>query len=102
MVFGGRSFSSAIPKGRSGKNFFRGLVVDSLQPSSFSDRRHGGSLAALYGGVLALNGIVHAINKRDPLGVLGVPLCLVMLHVSFSLGLLDGLFRKGRLPSDRS
>ena len=58
--------------------------------------------AALYGGVLALNGIVHAINKRDPLGVLGVPLCLVMLHVSFSLGLLDGLFRKGRLPSDRS
>ena len=31
----------------------------------------------------------------------GVPLCLVMLHSSFTLGLVDGLLRRGRSPTDR-
>ena len=33
--------------------------------------------------------------------MVGVPLCLLMLHTSFTLGLVDGLLRRGRLPSDR-
>ena len=41
------------------------------------------------------------MQNRELGGVVGVPLCLLMLHASFSIGLLDGLIRKGRPPSDR-
>ena len=34
--------------------------------------------------------------------ILGVPMCLFMLHVSFSVGLLDGFIRRGKAPSDRA
>ena len=54
-----------------------------------------------YGGALAVAGLLEAIRQRRVSSCLGVPLCLVMLHTSFSIGLLDGLVRKGRLPSDR-
>lgn len=59
-------------------------------------------LPATYGGVLLMAGVGHALRHADASGVLGVPLCLLMLHASFSLGLLDGLVRKGRPSSDRA
>ncbi|RJU85069.1 MAG: glycosyltransferase [Candidatus Poseidoniales archaeon] len=34
--------------------------------------------------------------------ILGIPLCLLILHTAFTLGLFDGLFRTGRAPNDRS
>ena len=58
-------------------------------------------LPGLYGVALVASGVHYAIRQRDIGGVLGVPLCLLLLHVSFSIGLADGFVRKGRLPSDR-
>ncbi len=57
---------------------------------------------ATYAGVIGLVGVSHGLTKRDVTGVVGVPFCLVLLHVSFSLGLVDGLIRKGRHPRDRN
>jgi len=31
----------------------------------------------------------------------GVPLLLILLHISFSIGLLTGLFRSGKAANDR-
>jgi hypothetical protein len=39
-------------------------------------------------------------NRRISL-LIGIPICLFMLHTSFSIGLLDGLLRKGKASSDR-
>lgn len=58
-------------------------------------------LPGLYVAVLLLSGTVYGMQNRDLGGVVGVPLCLLILHASFSIGLLDGLIRKGRPPSDR-
>ena len=58
-------------------------------------------LPGLYGFALVASGVHYAFRQRDIGGVLGVPLCLLLLHVSFSIGLADGFVRKGRLPSDR-
>lgn len=58
-------------------------------------------LPAAYVGAMGLSGLAQAFRKQDPTAVFGVPLCLMLLHVSFSLGLLDGLVRSGRLPRDR-
>jgi succinoglycan biosynthesis protein ExoA len=57
--------------------------------------------SALYGVVLGCLGILHGSAQRSAMSVVGVPLCMVMLHTSFSLGLVDGLVRRGRLPRDR-
>ncbi len=54
----------------------------------------------LYGIVLLSEGIRQSI--RHPSSFLGVPLCLLILHISFSIGLLDGLIRKGRESGDRT
>ena len=58
--------------------------------------------AAVYGGALFLGGLQQTIVQRSITAVLGVPVCLFMLHTSFSIGLVDGLVRKGRLPNDRA
>ena len=55
----------------------------------------------LYSAVIMFEGIRHAIRTGSLTSVLGVPLCLVMLHTSFTIGLADGLVRKGRPPKDR-
>ena len=55
----------------------------------------------VYGLALVLAGLFSVLSGRGPLTLVGVPLCLLMLHTSFSLGLLDGLVRKGRLSRDR-
>jgi len=54
-----------------------------------------------YAAVLGLAGIHRTIVGDGRSAMLGVPLCLLMLHTSFTLGLVDGLVRRGRLPSDR-
>ena len=52
--------------------------------------------------VLLIEGLRHGIQTRNISSVFGVPLCLVMLHTSFTIGLADGLVRKGRSPKDRN
>jgi GT2 family glycosyltransferase len=56
---------------------------------------------SLYVVALFAGGGLEALRQRRASSMVGVPLCLLMLHASFSLGLVDGLFRKGRFPSDR-
>ena len=58
-------------------------------------------LPACYGLALLLAGVHQAVVQPRFSTLLGVPLCLLMLHTSFSLGLVDGLVRKGRPSSDR-
>ncbi|MDA8839644.1 hypothetical protein N9N14_04095, partial [Candidatus Poseidonia alphae] len=55
----------------------------------------------VYSVVLMIEGIRHSVRAGSLTSVFGVPLCLVMLHTSFTLGLADGLVRKGRPPKDR-
>ena len=54
---------------------------------------------ATYGIVLAMSGLLNL--KKGLSHALGVPYALFLLHVGFTLGLIDGLIRKGRAPSDR-
>ncbi|MGB1365218.1 MAG: glycosyltransferase [Candidatus Poseidoniaceae archaeon] len=54
---------------------------------------------AAYGTVLVLSGLVHL--KKGASHLLGVPFSLFLLHTGFTIGLLDGLFRKGRASNDR-
>ena len=56
---------------------------------------------AMYAVVLSLEGVRMMIRFRRPSLLIGLPLCMMMLHTSFSIGLLDGLFRKGGAASDR-
>ncbi len=51
--------------------------------------------------VLTLHGLLEGISRRQPTLVFGLPLLLVLLHISFTIGLADGLVRKGRPPRDR-
>ncbi len=54
---------------------------------------------AMYGAVLFLSGLAHVKNGIPHL--LGVPYSLLLLHTGFTIGLIDGLFRKGRASRDR-
>ena len=56
-------------------------------------------LIGAYGAVLLLSGLFSA--KKGPSHILGVPFCLLILHTGFTLGLFDGLIRKGRASRDR-
>ncbi|MCS5533851.1 MAG: glycosyltransferase [Candidatus Poseidoniaceae archaeon] len=57
--------------------------------------------AMMYGVVLIAEALrISIINRRFSL-IIGIPMCLFMLHTSFSIGLLDGLIRKGKASSDR-
>lgn len=58
-------------------------------------------LPACYLTVLMIEGIRSSLRLKRLTSLFGVPICLIMLHTSFSLGLLDGVFRKGKAPSDR-
>jgi len=60
-----------------------------------------GFLPACYGAILLLEGLRSALKSRRISSVFGVPICLVMLHSSFSVGLIDGLIRMGRASQDR-
>jgi hypothetical protein len=55
----------------------------------------------MYGAVLSLEALRSSITKRRISLILGIPICLIMLHTSFSAGLIDGLIRKGKESSDR-
>ena len=54
-----------------------------------------------YGVVLGVEGLRMTLRFKRVSMFIGVPLCMVMLHSSFSLGLVDGLLRKGKAASDR-
>jgi len=54
-----------------------------------------------YGLVLGVEGLRMTLRFKRLSMIIGVPLCMVMLHSSFSLGLIDGLLRKGKAASDR-
>lgn len=58
-------------------------------------------LPGCYLAVLFIEGIRSSLRFKRFSTLLGVPVCLIMLHSSFSLGLIDGVLRKGRAPSDR-
>jgi len=47
-------------------------------------------------------GIFNSITTSRISSTLGVPLCLIILHTAFTIGLFDGLIRKGKAPSDRT
>ena len=59
-------------------------------------------LVPCYGVALGFAGVHRAMRGDGWSALVGVPLCLLMLHTSFTLGMGDGLVRRGRLPSDRS
>ncbi|MBT4066318.1 MAG: glycosyltransferase [Euryarchaeota archaeon] len=56
---------------------------------------------AVYGAALLLMGLIYRPKDSGFSAVLGIPLCLIILHTSFTIGLFDGIFRTGRVPSDR-
>tara|TARA_B100000767_G_scaffold272578_1_gene300565 strand:- start:1961 stop:2992 length:1032 start_codon:yes stop_codon:yes gene_type:complete len=58
-------------------------------------------LPGCYLAVLMIEGLRSSLASKRFSTLFGIPLCLFMLHSSFSIGLLDGLLRKGRAPSDR-
>jgi hypothetical protein len=58
-------------------------------------------LPGCYFTVLVIEGIRSSFISKRISTLFGVPFCLFMLHSSFSIGLLDGLLRKGRAPTDR-
>ena len=56
-------------------------------------------LIGAYVAVLFLSGLLSA--QKGPSHILGVPFCLLILHTAFTIGLFDGLIRKGRASRDR-
>ena len=56
---------------------------------------------ALYLFVILFAGVFETFKSKNPLMLIGVPILLLMLHTTFSLGLLHGLFVKGKAPKDR-
>jgi len=56
---------------------------------------------ATYGVALLLMGLVYR-QKDSVSSIIGIPICLVILHTAFTIGLFDGLLRAGRAPNDRS
>mgnify|MGYP003328694530 FL=1 len=57
---------------------------------------------AAYGVTLLMMGTIYRPRGAGISSVLGIPLCLVILHTAFTIGLFDGLIRTGRAPRDRS
>ncbi len=51
--------------------------------------------------VLFLIGIDEARRWKKPSLIIGVPILLILLHTSFSTGLLFGIFKSGKAPKDR-
>ena len=57
--------------------------------------------AGLYVVVLGIEGIRTTIVKRNLSMIVGTPLAIIILHTSFSIGLIYGLFGKSRSFNDR-
>jgi len=57
--------------------------------------------AGLYAVVLGIEGIRTTIVKRNLSMIVGTPLAIFILHTSFSIGLIYGLFGKSRSFNDR-
>ena len=55
----------------------------------------------MYSLVLLVEGLNFSLKWRKFSLLLGLPLCLISLHTTFSLGLLMGYFRKGKASNDR-
>ncbi len=55
----------------------------------------------LYLLVILFAGVFETFKSKNPLMLIGVPFLLLMLHTTFSLGLLHGFFVKGKPPKDR-
>ena len=55
----------------------------------------------LYLIILGVEGIRFALQKRDITMIVGVPISILLLHTSFSIGLLYGIFGKIRSFNDR-
>ncbi len=51
--------------------------------------------------VILIEGFKFSIKWRKASILFGVPLSLLALHITFSIGLIGGLFRKGRESNDR-
>ena len=57
---------------------------------------------AAYGAALLLMGVIYRPKSSGITAIFGIPLCLIILHTAFTIGLFDGLLRNGRAPNDRS
>jgi hypothetical protein len=55
-----------------------------------------------YGAVLLFSGILATMNGGRISSIIGLPICLLILHTSFSIGLVDGIFRRGKASRDRT
>ena len=49
---------------------------------------------------LVISGVVYSKSRLS--SVIGIPICLVMLHTAFTIGMFDGLIRSGKAPTDRT
>ena len=49
---------------------------------------------------LVVSGIVYSKSRLSCF--VGIPICLVMLHTAFTVGMFDGLIRSGKAPTDRT
>ena len=58
-------------------------------------------LIGAYGCVLVAEAVRMVLRFKRPSLLVGVPMCLFMLHTSFSIGLIDGFLRRGRAATDR-
>ena len=54
-----------------------------------------------YGIVLILVGINSMLYSKTISSIFGTPLCMIILHTGFSLGLIQGLIKKGKVANDR-
>ena len=89
------------PSRASAREFLPWIGLVSTLSLLFFSQTLGFLLPLMYLLVLLIEGIRYSIKSGRASTLLGVPLCLAILHTSFSIGLLDGLFRKGRAPRDR-
>ena len=55
-----------------------------------------------YFSTLLLVGLIYRPKNSGLTPILGIPLCLIILHTAFTIGLFDGFTRSGRPPSDRT
>ena len=54
-----------------------------------------------YALVLTLDAVRGAVSQRQPTLLLGLPICLLILHVFFTLGMLSSTFRRAGDITDR-
>ena len=74
------------------------LITIFLAPSSFT--KNQAALIA-YGIVLTLVGINSVFYSKKISSIFGTPICMIILHTGFSLGLIQGLIKKGKVANDR-